>query len=356
MESLIILDSTFEKVYELDIYNSLVWVERYQDRGEFELELPIEELHNPYISEGNFIIKESSDRAMMIDDINPVVEEDGSKLLISGYSVETVLDSRTITELLNISGSLQTSVLTLLDDNFISPTITARTLSNFNTITSTDPTITALTTTDQFDGKTVLEIIRHICDGFGLGFRVVLDTATMVFKFSLYNGVDRSYAQSTNPYVIFSREYDNLIEGSYNVINRGFKNVALVVTDDTVLALQRVLIWDGTAPSGWNRREMVVDARDLSRYVDESTQLTDQEFLDVVTQKGLTAIRERSVVELFEAEIDLFRNFNYGEDFYLGDILQCNFEGAQFATRLVEVINTTSPDGNQITAAFDFDI
>ena len=91
-----------------------------------------------------------------------------------------------------------------------------------------------------------------------------------VFEFSLYAGLDHSYQQTTNPYVIFSPEFNNIITSTYTEDDIPFKNVALVAGVGE--GDERVTISVGSA-SGLDRRELYVDARDISDRIAGSNNL-----------------------------------------------------------------------------------
>lgn len=60
-----------------------------------------------------------------------------------------------------------------------------------------------------------------------VGFRIKLSDDNK-FVFKLYAGADRSYDQFTNPYVIFSPKFENVINTNYLESKKTLKTVTLV--------------------------------------------------------------------------------------------------------------------------------
>jgi hypothetical protein len=123
-----------------------------------------------------------------------------------------------------------------------------------------------------------------------------------------------------------------------------WKNVAIVVSDDDTD--------DETEPTsltvhtidfglGLDRREVFVDAGSLT--YDNAIQ-----FNALLKQKGIDALIENTATELFESEVDGTTTFVYGEDFYVGDIVQVvNKYGQEGRVYISEYI--LSEDVNGIT-------
>lgn len=70
-----------------------------------------------------------------------------------------------------------------------------------------------------------------------------------------------------------------------------------------------------------NRRELYTDARDVSSTVDNET-LTDAEYKAQLSQRGLENLAENIATKSFEGKVETTRMYRYGEDFFLGDMVQ----------------------------------
>ena len=102
-------------------------------------------------------------------------------------------------------------------------------------------------------------------------------------------------------------------------------------------------------PSGFsirdNRRELYTDARDVSSTVDNET-LTDSEYKAQLSQRGLENLSENIATKSFEGKVETTRMYRYGEDFFLGDMVQIvNEYGIEGKARVTEFIRSQSKEG-----------
>jgi hypothetical protein len=92
---LYVLDSDFRRTEVIDKFESLVWTERFQSYGDFELYIyPTQKVKN-LITQGTRLICNKSNRIMVVDQIENKIETDGKKILIvKGTSLEKILQDR----------------------------------------------------------------------------------------------------------------------------------------------------------------------------------------------------------------------------------------------------------------------
>lgn len=75
-------------------------------------------------------------------------------------------------------------------------------------------------------------------------------------------------------------------------------------------------------PSGLQRRELYIDARDLQSDSDPDRPLTPGEYSAVLTSRGLEKLAENQLVRLFSAVVrTLDPTYSIGEDFFEGDTI-----------------------------------
>lgn len=263
---LIVLNTNLDAITIIDTYESFIWTDRYYQYGDFELYASITGNLLSYLKQGYYLQKRDSDRLMIIEKIliNSDIEY-GDHVTVTGRSLESILDRRVIWGQMTLSGNLQDSIESLLDACIISPSNTNRKISNFIFNESTDPKITSLTISAQYTGDNLYDAIQKICEQAGIGFKVTLNDRKQ-FVFELYAGTDRSYEQTTVPYVIFSPTFDNVISTNYIESKSSLKNVALVGGEGEGAARRYTAVGN---LSGLDRRELFVDARDISSDIDE---------------------------------------------------------------------------------------
>jgi hypothetical protein len=347
---LLILNTDLEIVDIIDTFQSLIWTERYNGYGDFEIYMSAsEELVNTFASD-RYIRLTDSNRIMVIEDTQIKTDvENEDKLIIKGRSAESILDRRIIWAPTILSGSLQNGIQTLLNDNLISPSILERAIPNFVFEISSDLTITALTVEAQYARDELYESIEKLCVSNNIGFKVTLDDVNNKLVFLLYAGVDRSYDQLTNPYVVFSKEFDNIINSDYSKSTKTLKNVTVVAGEGDGDARKTKVVGDAT---GIERREMYTDASNVSQTVD-SVVLSDDDYYAQLEQKGNEDLAENVLESSFDSQIDYTRTYKYGEDYFLGDIIQIvNGYGIQAKAQVTEIIRSQNESGIEMYPTF----
>lgn len=232
--------------------------------------------------------------------------------------------------------------------NIISPDIADRKIENFIFTPSTDSKVTSLTLEHQYTGDNLYTVIQSLCEENNIGFKIVLNSDNQ-FEFSLYAGVDRSYGQTDNPYVVFSPNFENIINSNYYSSKAGLKNVTLVAGEGEGSSRKTTIVGSGV---GIDRREIFTDAREISSETEEKT-LTDVEYEAMLVAKGQKTLAENNKVTAFEGEVETTRSFKYGEDFFVGDIVQiANEYGNEGSAYISELIFSKSKDGKTIYPTF----
>jgi hypothetical protein len=351
---LTLLNSSLQSIKVVDDFISLLWVDRYDELGDFELFVDSTIDNLAFFQKDYYLTLEGSDHSMIIESVEIKSDiESGDTLCIKGRSLESILYRRVVWAQTLLSGNLQTEIQRVLNENVISPVVVARDIPNLIFISSVDPVITALSIEGQIGiGKYLYEVVSELCKMTNLGFKISLTTAGN-FEFSLYSGKDRSYTQVINPYVVFSPSFDNLLGSNYFTSNSELKTIALVAGEGEGSARLTTTV---NAPSGsgtgLNRRELFVDARDLSKTTSSGT-LSDPVYLNQLSQRGNTYLAINSFANMFEGEIDSNVMYEFGTDFFMGDIVQLENQYNQGGrSRITEVIRSQSSSGISIHPSF----
>lgn len=319
-----VLNESFVAQGIVESVESMIWTERYYGQGDFEIYVNFSYDMLNLLREDYYLLNSDSDRTMIIETIQIKTDpETGNKLVVKGRSLESLLERRIVLRQILIDGSLQGGIQALLNENVIAGLYPERDFPNFIFSTSSDPEITGLTMKAQYYSENLYDVINNICEQAGIGFKVTLNSSNQ-FVFNLYTGSDRSYAQSTNPYVVFSPDFDNLIKSDYYQSSKHKKNYALVSGDPTAGITLRAQVWGPEIDiEGLNRREIFVDASDLPKFLEgTSDEIPDADYIDQLEQRGHEILALNSGLVVFEGEVDLSNSYKYRTDFFLGDILQ----------------------------------
>lgn len=338
MNDIYVLNETdFKQEGVIDVYESFIWTDRYSSCGDFEIYTALTEEYINLLKPNQILWIEDSEHQMFIEKIETTSDlENGNYLLISGESLESILKRRIIWNETILSGNLQNSVKRILNENVISPSISSRKIEDFVFEESTDEEIKKLTYDGEYNGEELYEVVVDICESANIGFKVILNEKNQ-FVFKLYKGIDRSYSQTKNPWVVFSPSFDNIVDSNYLNDITNYKNVTLVsgeyqqeIEDSegnkTTENIPKTLVVGDSNLSGLNRREIFTDARGVSSKDEDGNTIPLQTFNSLLTTEGKNTLKENKIVNLFDGEVDTTQMYQYGIDFFMGDITQLENE------------------------------
>lgn len=384
MEALI-LDRDFQTLCIVDAFESFIWTDRYNAPGDFEIYMPVNDIILTYGVENNYVWIEESDRLMIIEEVLITTDaENGDHITLTGRSLESILDRRVVFVRTVISDSIQNGVKQLLDENFISPDDSERQISNLRFIWNSDTRLDDLTIDLNLLGENILEILQDACEYYDLGFKILYNDDTGTFDFSLYFGEDRSYAQETNPWVVFSPGFDNLLSSDYYYSARELKTAAVIAGDQNNQYGQEVVDVDGKpSMTGLDRREMYVDGSDIETQnpevnedsirermekrgkseteiqkaiddaFEEALKQTTEAYRAQLEQKGNEELAKTYITQSFEGTIEAVRQFVYGRDFFIGDVVQVRDSfGKEASSRITEVVRSHDVNGETLSPTF----
>lgn len=376
-----ILDQDFEAVAILDAFESFIWTDRYYEAGDCEVYAPASIPLVQNLVEGNYLWRRDSEHLMIIDSVTITTEvESGVHITATGESLEAILKRRVIYPT-TIEGNLQNGIKKLIEESAINPSNTKRKIPNLVFVASTDPRITSLEIDGlQYSGENLYDSVSELCIAYDLGFKITLSDDKK-FEFRLFMGQDRSYNQEDNPWVVFSPKFENLTSSNYYSSHKDYKNAAYILGAELP---EEPREGDTTTPSvanngknryyeleyvdavGLDRREIFVDASNIddtyeitipgddendSREVDAT--LSDDEYLPLLSDEGDLELSETLTTTAFEGEIEATRQYVYGSDFNIGDVVQVVNEFDMTSnSRISEVVWCHDLNGISITPTF----
>ena len=145
---------------------------------------------------------------------------------------------------------------------------------------------------------------------YPVGWNVYIHSGWSLFYLGTYQATNRTANQAVVPPVIFSEEYGNLKDATYNHSIKEWRNAAYMAYNNGTSDLNFLVnkYKDGN-PSSFNRKEIALD----------SSKKTQQE----VINEGRAELNKRPKIKSFSAEIINNENTmsTYNLDWFLGDVV-----------------------------------
>lgn len=339
MVPILIYDSGLNYIAQIDDYEYFRWTRKYRLPNDFEIRINRYKNGAEFLQLGNYLVfkKGSIYRVGRIEFKEISLDQDGKaseSWKIMGYSMSGILNDRICMHEVStgdgydtITGASETVMKHYVDVNVVNPVDTDREVPNY------------VIATDQLRGPTIFgsarfqavsEILYDLSLTSGLGYITSFDVDSKSFVFDVVEGKDRTFGNGVNPVVIFSPEFDNIKSLTFRDSLMGLKNFAIVGGQGEASA--RTVQEVGSA-IGIDRKEVFVDARDLSSGLDQRG------------QERLSEYNEEIIMEFEHTQVG---PFTYLTDFDLGDIVTVIYPGiVQMNSRIIEIVEYVEVDGGE---------
>jgi hypothetical protein len=348
-----------EEVY--DVFDSLIWTERFQKEGDFELNVVSNTKNNTAFAAGTMLALNESKRVMVSETMEDSLTSDGEKSLkITGRSIEKCLYDRVARgtmgsltaeskwKLTGTPGAIMRKIFhdicvtgILAPDVVGPPFVPSPDKIPFVVEGNLLPSGTIAETTTslnlELEPMSVGDALSQLAEQYDLGYRLLRGDDTSQLWFDVYTGSDRTTGQSFLPAVIFSPDLGNLQDTKALTSNAIYKNVAYVFSP----VGSKVVYPDGVDPavSGFERRILIVTADDITdaATADEQMRL-----------RGLAELAKNRQVSAFDGQITEFSDYKYGVDYQLGDLIEVrNTDGSTNKMRITEQIFVSDKEGDR---------
>lgn len=329
-------------------YKSIIWNVQFYESGEFVMIVPGSAENINLLQSGRLLVRDIdvSDgeyhNVMRIRDIKYKYDiEEGWLLEISGTGLKDIVRQRVIWTQTNLSGTIEAGIRQVINENILSPSVSARAIPNF--ILGSAAGI-ADTFETQLFGENIAEWITNVSKTYGIGWDVHIKNGKYVFD--LLKGTDRTYQQSIVTPVIFSPEYDNLPTAEYERKLEDYQNAALIGgegegTDQVVTSI-------GSA-SGLDRFEGYVDGGSVSS---NGEIITMEQYLILLQEYGKEQLTEKQFIDKFTGELISDGMYKLNEDYFLGDLVQVKLNQFNARTRIIEIIYAEDTNGYSLIPTF----
>ncbi len=361
-----ILDRQLQMIDIVDDAKSVIWTKRFQDCGDFEIYMIATKKNLKKFQQGYFLAREDDDTVMIVEKIQITTDiENGNFLTVSGRSIESLFERRCMTEDLNRGHSSGNRITTIFsqvavamsngsDDDPENMDLPAYPYYQDTLKNITSPKTNVWNT--ELIYADFLQILKDECKKVNVGFKLYLFPGTSSYyklAFDAILSVDRSVDQSERPQVVFSREYDNLIASNYSLSHENYKNGVVVFGEGEGYERKKVVIYP-EGKTGLDLYMIPIDARDLSSKTQSGGTLPEEEYRELLIQRGLSKLSELNITEVFEGEIQADVQWKYKKDYFLGDIVTLENEyGIRKNVRISEVVECEDNTGYYYIPKFE---
>lgn len=343
LECMYVMDQNYVNKLVIDQFIDFLWIERYNASGEFEIKVPVTIDVVKGCRLKDYVSIRESVVYMIVETITIHTDpERGDTMTISGRTLDSILDRRIIWgKLEQKKVKVQAIIKKMIDENLINPANVKRKIPNFTFKESTDERVTKLEREEfSSNGGNVYSEVQALCDDEDMGFRVN-PTSGGGFEFELYFGTDRSWDQTVVPPVVFSDSYENLKNSDYLQSEKDHKSVACIENDsDSGTPNYIEVVRREPEKTGLDRREL---------YISGGSAKTRAELVEIAKD----TLKEYLVDKLFDGETEPSRQFVYGKDYFLGDIVQLeNKYGQKGKCRITEIERARDASGPSLVPTF----
>lgn len=284
---------------------SVIWTRRYFEAGDFEIHAPITDNNVKLYQIGNIVWIQGAVEAGIIEDLKYEETRLLNSITVKGRFLESYMDRRVIHPTVNFSGLTEVGMRTLLQN--ITPSFPYVELGELQGYEES--------VRFQCSWKNLLTYETKLAKASNLGFRFRPNFTERKIYFDVYKGFDRTRSQHERSYTEFSDEFDNINEATYCINDQLSKTVAYVLGEGEGANRTMVIVGDDTG-TGYDRRELYVDAKDIS-----SEELTPAQYQAALIQRGLEKLNENVLSNSLECVTIPLGNFVYKKNYDLGDIV-----------------------------------
>ena len=359
-----VIDRSFALKAQIDIYTSFLLNRKWQGMGDWQLVLPASAQGADKLKKGNIILLGSDGhRSGYIEVITSNEGENDTVLTVTGKTLQGLASQR-ITLPDNDEYNYGYDNVPKLTGADITPAAVPaetvlKTYAKRHMAEPDDPKrkFSALEIAkDLKRGKEILwssrlealsDVLRSISEYCDTGWEIYVDLKKKKLVFDIVEGVDRSYGQSENSRVIFSRDFDNILHSTYTDSLEGYRNLAYAGgagegADRTVLKITA----EDSEPEGWERREVFLDCGSLE-VVETDTAMS-------LSDEALHKLKEYEKRETLTAAVADTVSFAYLKKWDLGDkvTVVSKAAGVRLDTRITEVSERYESSGIGLDVTF----
>lgn len=265
---------------------SCLWQEEYNGKGNLSLELQATDEYKCKVRPECYVGRKDRKTLMVI---KSVVVKNG-KITATGFSAKKQLDDVAFIGTIEANSFVTTSIKNAYDNS-----------TKFANISIVDSGLTDKYP-QQISHKSFFTLMETMCKAVDMGFKSVKNGNQIDIEF---------YKPAENPNLRFSQQFGNLADENLTLSTAKFKNYAIVLGQGEGDNRVRV---DVDLSNGEQKRELIVDAKDLQQEDGESLENYKTRLIARGNEKLLEAVKTW-VVSFLPSPTE------FGSKFDLGDIL-----------------------------------
>ena len=358
MNNIYVLNQNLELQGVIDDYTSIIWRPAYSEVGDFEIYLGATNKAVKLLQKNSYVVRSSDisvvngtvnyKNVMIIKNIQLTTDvENGDFLTVTGRELKYLLHQRIVWKQTNLTGTAENAIRRLVTENAITPTDSNRVIPTLTLGVSAGLTHTI---DKQVTGEYLDKAITEICTAYNYGWDISITNNRLVLV--VYAGINRSYAQSDRPYVVFSDEFENLHDTQYQLSTEEYANTTLIGGEGE--GLERIYVTVNSANKGLERYETFTDARDISRNKGSEDEIPLSTYNKLLTERGRENLATLAYTEGFTGEVLSNVAFKYGVDFFLGDVVTViNKYGIWKNVRVLSAIESEDESGVKLLPQFN---
>lgn len=337
-----VFDKNFGSKNMIDNFTSLIWTERYNECGDFQLDLPPTNAYFSAVALGDFLYIADSNKVMVTEKI----EFTNSGIKITGRSLESILERRIVNKALTPLATTTVAQIVGYVTYYISKNASSvyRQVANLY-VDSTVPagfTDTTIDTDAPSIGNNLYDLVKSLAKESSLGFRIRKENGNYKLWFeTYYEGIARKNSRMP----VFGQTYDNIEDFTQTEDNLSERNIAIGFLPKTTSEGQSMTAYPSeTAAVGIDRRELWVDASSLrsDSTWDSASSTTRQKR---VSKFSLAALAQMNRTVEMDFEV-LSGTYVYGVDYSLGDrVTVLGIRGEEKTYRVSEIVRSYTNTG-----------
>lgn len=293
---LMALDKDFQ-IINMIVPTNIQWNSRYYECGDFSISLPVEQ----YSNDMKYIYTKDREETGIINKAVYSYAEKGKQIQISGFFLEKVLDDKIAHPTFYGSGEITS------------------TLAKFVNTYKEDIPLNVLSTKDvgsrvdfQETGAQIGLKLYEILATQEMSYKIVYDFVSNKLNLQFYKGLDRTQSQTTNNFIVFSTNWNNITEVNADIDDSNYKNYAVIGGSGE--GTERIYEYLDLSNGGY-KKKIFIDEKGTS--YDPKEQTLAQYKLEL-RQKGIEKMLGYGVVNnfIFKPKGD---SYEYLKDYKKGD-------------------------------------